>query len=728
MRKSLSHDDIRCESSYRTEGFFLLLSTTHVRALVEINRKQPKPKKIALSTASVMLIAVLLMLILNTSNAYEVTKNKCYMDAGKNKCYWLDPQKSAHTACASCPRTDRQEHIIVGSNGFGKEWANLIYINATTGKVNTDSSIGRLAPAVEGTLLWELVDIVNIVSKEGSLKRIRQHEASLSTMAMQIEKVRDEYRVEIDEHVTNAEMHIHELKFRLERSESENENRVSEINELVSKLNKTSHEVIKINEHVIKQSVVSQNYIAENKKLRNEIASLTTKMDKMEDEMAQLIMDAVSAMLHKKSSYSDLEAHVDYGVAAATMPPLLRNRRQEDEGLALDASSSGTDVKPNINDNAYPSDKDVKPDISDNTVLKIRYGFVDIGLEQHVVKNCSCTNGVMKLCNIEIKFNSTRAYKPDESTYCLLDVSTSNGVMTRKERLSCKQSDIKDACSLSLVVGQSIDMSNVSIVRIGDGYVYLDEERLLFKSKVTKDMCEYAEEDRPYHLKPTSKYRPIFIMCNIASKDDIPDRLNNRLHYLVVVLALIVTIIIETVYQSWVVGLEVFTAAIVGLLVVIEDALVSASMQLRNYAALVVLVGCFGAITTSRLVGASLWVLMLGWLYTVEAIDGMTFTVNGVKGTNKVTYETSLNMHAGDTLVMGNVSLSLLEIRQRREYDYVYSLPTVITMSALCRQWDCTNTAPNCINKCDGYCGELSYVRCAPMQMYHSSMQPLRLT
>lgn len=112
--------------------------------------------------------------------------------------------------------------------------------------------------------------------------------------------------------------------------------------------------------------------------------------------------------------------------------------------------------------------------------------------------------------------------------------------------------------------------------------------------------------------------------------------------------------------------------------------------------------------------------MMLGWLYTVDAIDGMTFNVVGTKTQNKVVYKTSLNMHADNTILMGNVSLALRQIRQRREYDYAYIVPTQKAYKQLCYNWDCTNTAPNCENKCSGECDGLLYKRCSAMTMYHS--------
>lgn len=672
--------------------------------LAQINKKAPKPKKIVLSTATVVLLALLAAALIQTSNSFEVTRNNCYKDTHLGKCFWLNPESSSPKECAQCTATDGVEHLIIGTNGMAAKWANLIYVNSTTGRVNTHSAVARLAPAVEGTFLWELIELINIISTEGSLKKVRHHEARIAAVLDSVNKMKHEHSLKFSEFINNVTKHAAEAQQITERQDAEIakvDSQCKKANaELKAQLDNANNMLTRLDDYVVRQHMMLQDHLTEISRLKESVNKVHKKSEKVEEEMSQLIMDAVTTMWHKRSVGNDEVVSIDYGVSASSIPSILRSRRDVEEGMDIEES------------------KEEQKD--DGTVLKIRYGFVDLELKHDVVKNCSCTNGVMKLCNIEVKFNTTKAYKPDESTYCLLNVSTDNGVMTRKERLSCKQSDVRDACTLSLVIGKAIDMANVTLVKIGDGQVFLDDEQYVFKNKLVKDMCEYADMDRPYYLKPTSKYRPIFIMCNVTAKDEIPSRNTNRLHFMVVVCTIVFTIIVETIYQSWVVGLEIATAAILGLILVLEDALISASMQLRNYALIVTVVGCFGVLTMNRAISAAVWIAMLGWLYTVEAIDGMTFTVNGVKGLNKVTYETSLNMHASDTLIMGNVSLTLIEIRQRREYDYVYTMPTVIAMSSLCRNWDCTNTAPNCENKCEGVCGELEYSRCSAMQMYHS--------
>lgn len=67
-------------------------------------------------------------------------------------------------------------------------------------------------------------------------------------------------------------------------------------------------------------------------------------------------------------------------------------------------------------------------------------------------------------------------------------------------------------------------------------------------------------------------------------------------------LAILCTFLIETIYQSWIMGLGIILAAVAGFIVAVEDALVSDSIETRNYGLLVVLVACFTVVTMSILV------------------------------------------------------------------------------------------------------------------------------
>lgn len=411
------------------------------------------------------------------------------------------------------------------------------------------------------------------------------------------------------------------------------------------------------------------------------IIAMQQKIDKVENEMQQLVMDAVNSFMVKRDVL-----HIDYGVEAASTPPLVRTAR------AVPIKTAEEESVTNV--------KDAPVQAANVLILRSVYGDVPISTDTSA--DCSCSNGVMKLCNSEIKFNTTRAGKAEESSYCLTNASTVSGVMTKKERIVCKQSDVRDGCTLSLLVGREVNMKDVKLVTLFKDKATVDNNSLKYRYKLIQDICDFADEDRPHTLKPVSKYRPIFVSCNVTTNIKPDARNTNKVHYLVSITIFVVTFVSETIYQSWLVGLEIFIAGnFVGFAVALEDALLSARMEVRNYALTVVLLGAVFTFITGRGMAVFVWVIMLAWLCSVEAIDGITFEENGNEANNKIIYVTSLNMHVNDLIVMGNASMKLINIRQRREYDYAQTLPRLVTCNTLCKNWDCTNEAPNCYNKCE---------------------------
>lgn len=152
----------------------------------------------------------------------------------------------------------------------------------------------------------------------------------------------------------------------------------------------------------------------------------------LQNDMQSLVLDAVHSLLQKVP-----EIDVDYGVLAHTTPPLVRKPRSDNVGT--------TTKKPSIKSDG-------------GKVLKINYGSHELILNKKDIVQCSCTNGVLKLCNIEIKFNASKAYKPDESSNCLVDADLEKGVISKRKRLIGKQSEMRDSCALSILVGSVVDI------------------------------------------------------------------------------------------------------------------------------------------------------------------------------------------------------------------------------------------------------------------------------
>ncbi|UHM27616.1 MAG: hypothetical protein FCSFV1_gp1 [Fushun chilo suppressalis flavivirus 1] len=689
---------VRVPGATPVEGVSVIHGPPPARILADISRQNTKSKKITLSTACLVIVA-LTAICVTPSKSWTISKsNQCF--GIKDKCWWLAP--GGKRTCQGCKYEDMNEHIVIGSNGNDGKGNKLVWINSTTGQVSGADTIGRLAPFEQGSLLYELYHAKFGIFFSDEVKRIdrtleNMKNVSRANMLLLEKNIKDNHenatnelnriRSEFDNNhnvfwqhiVDNHESVTHEL----DKIKKELRGDITLISE------KTVEEKAKRDTQVVYLIDTVNNLQSSLSELRDENAKLKSKLEGLNNDLQQLVMDAVNTLMHKPPMVS-----VDYGVEAATIGPIRGNTIPN----KLDKDESKHKIGP----------------------IVINYETKKVELTQDVTRFCSCTNGVLRMCNIEIKFNSTRSYKPEESTYCMVKTDENKGVMSKRERLVCKQSEMRDACSLSILVGAPIDTSNASLVKITRDFVFVDTQDFAYKNKLTTDICEFADDSRPYRLTAVSKYRPIFLACNVTVPSNVPARNSNRLHYLITTLSLGATVIIETIYQSWIMGLEVALASIVGFLVAIEDALISDNINARNYAVVIVLICCFTVMTMSRVMSAAVYVVLISWLYTVDAIDGMTFNVVGTMTPHKIIYETSINMHSGDTLMFGNVSLTLVQIRQRKEYDYSYTVPRQIGYVQLCHTWDCTNTAPNCANKCEGNCDGLKYKRCSPMSMYNS--------
>lgn len=693
----------RVKGATPIEGVSVIHGPPPQQKLAEINKSSAKSKKINLTTSTLLILCGLLVIQYSTYTlASKVAKKQCY-STGAHTCVWIGDRTPA-ISCPKCEWIDDKQHLIVGSNGYDGNWNRLVYINSTTGKVNEGITIGRLAPLLPGTLLWEMYERFArsstpldsyISDKFDEFQRKTGDEINSITHTLDTFKLKQssnfdtsiKLHEELDGRMQSFRKELHDTLIGVKQQVVENSDKISTIR-------------VDVNRHVdntLKQSGIKavEAALASTQRLQDQVKQLQMKITLLEDSMQHLVMDAVNSLLKHKN-----EVSVDYGVHAMSTPPLVRTVRDANKG---------------------------DEDSTSRVPIRINYGFKTIELNNNITKHCSCTNGVLKMCNIEVKFNTSRSYKSEESTYCVVQTDISKGTMSKRERLICKQSEIRDACSLSILIGKPIDFQNVTVAKIFDKKVFVNDEQFIYDVRMINDMCNFADENRPYKLTPTSKYRPIFIACNITLPDPAPKRNTNRLHYLVSTMALLITFVAEVIYESWISGVEILIAAIVAFLFVVEDALISENISVRNYATLTVLICCFTAVTMNKVTSLIVYVGIMSWLYTVEAIDGMTFNVVGTQTPNKIIYETSLNMHTGDVIMMGNASLTMRQIRQRKEYDYAYTVPKFIAYKQLCHNWDCTNTAPNCKNKCDGQCDQLKYKRCSAMSMYNSCVwSPLR--
>ncbi|XP_063538083.1 uncharacterized protein LOC134747388 [Cydia strobilella] len=71
-----------------------------------------------------------------------------------------------------------------------------------------------------------------------------------------------------------------------------------------------------------------------------------------------------------------------------------------------------------------------------NTVaIKVSLGTSDIEIPPNMIDQCSCSNGVVKLCSV--KFNTTKVPRLEETSSCLLDMINTTTKISKTEKIKC---------------------------------------------------------------------------------------------------------------------------------------------------------------------------------------------------------------------------------------------------------------------------------------------------
>lgn len=235
--------------------------------LAAINSKNPKQKKIVMSTATVLTVCTLYMIIGTAAeNKFRVTSNNCY---GEKLCGWLTIGSDDITTCAKCLWRGNATHIVVGSNGREGNANRLIYINSKTGVPNTNAGPVKFAPLENGTFLWEMY------------KGVARNTQTAKQMETKFKDLQEIVESEKNHRMQNLGITM-------------------ELHESVGKYKeRTNTELRNVRDALRKANDITESQTIEIQRYHEELQSLKTHLNWIQTDMQHLVMDAVNSFLTK---------------------------------------------------------------------------------------------------------------------------------------------------------------------------------------------------------------------------------------------------------------------------------------------------------------------------------------------------------------------------------------------------------------------------------------------